>query len=296
MIQTQFSSIKPEDFPGYSISGAESKILGQLYSHLEVSPLSSMHYYCKQEWQLKLRKLQNSYWTFLIKGSGKIVIDKIGYQVKAGDMIFFPEGTNHSFTHGESNGLEMINVHFHAKIYSLMDYLKLNNITGVFRDSYGLVNSISRELARLHALKPPYYKEQMTQMIRSLLLHVTYHSKGRQNTAVSEIKKMTKVFPALEMINEHLNEPKLKLSILASKLCISEVYLRKLFNDLFKESPVKFINHRRIEHACKLLRQTDSSVKSVAAQSGFNDLQFFYRVFTRITGTTPAKYRNLMDF
>jgi AraC-like DNA-binding protein len=69
-----------------------------------------------------------------------------------------------------------------------------------------------------------------------------------------------------------------------------------LFNSLFGESPVKFINHRRIELACKLLRESDLPVKGVAEKSGFRNLQFFYRVFTRITGMTPALYRNTSDF
>lgn len=298
MIQNSFKRMHPEDFSAYAsgISESGKSMLEHLVSHLLISPISATHYFCTPEWRLQARNLQNSYWTFLIRGHATVEIEGKAYKVGPGDIIFFPESAWHSFHPRRGEETEMINVHFHAKVYGLMDFLRLKGLEGVFRDLAGLTELISNEFARGFALKPPCYQTFMAQMIKSLLLYVLYHSQSGASTGIAGLKQLLKLFPALEMIERRLEDPDLKQSDLAVNLGISEVYLRKMFNALFGESPVKFINHRRIERACKLLRESDLPVKALAGKSGFRNLQFFYRVFFRITGTTPAKYRNTSAF
>jgi AraC-like DNA-binding protein len=298
MIQKSFSSMHSEDFPAYPFvrNEAWNIMLEHLVSHLAIIPVSAIHYKCTPVWRLPPRNLQNSYWTLLISGHGTIMMNDNVYQAGPGDLIFFPEGIRHSFEHPEGESLEMINVHFHAKVYGLMDFLRLQGLEGVFHDPAVLPESISHDLARVFALKPPCYQVFMAQLIKSLLLNVLYHFQHGTLTGITGFKQLLKLFPALEMIEQRLDDPDLKQSDLAAKLRISGVYLRKMFNSLFGESPVKFINHRRIERACKLLRESDLPVKAIAEKSGFRDLQFFYRVFGRTIGTTPARYRNTSDF
>ncbi len=290
--------MKPEDFQAYpsSLPESDKAMLEHLVSHLAINPISATHYICTPDWRLLPRKLQNSYWTFLIRGHGIVAIEEKINHVGPGDLILFPEGVLHSFEHPKGEKLEMINVHFHAKVYGLMDFLSLKGLKGIFNNLGSFPKLISHELTRSSALKPPCYQAYMGQLIKSMLLHVLYHSQSDAPTSISGIRQLLKLYPVLEMIERRLEDPDLKQSDLAAKLYISEVYLRKIFNSLFGESPVKFINHRRIELACKLLRESDLPVKAVAEKSGFRNLQFFYRVFTRITGLTPARYRNTSDF
>jgi len=298
MIQNILMHKQGEDFEAYPAQFTESgkDMLEHLVSHLTISPVSAIHYFCTPEWTLPVRKLQNSYWTLLLNGHGTVTLEDNAYHVAPGDLILFPEGVLHSFVHPEGERLEMINVHFHAKVYGLMDLLKLEGLFGVFHDVSEFPETISQMLAKAHTLKPPCHQTFMSQLIKSLLLHVLYHFSSNATTGIGGLKQLMKLFPALEMIERRLEDPDLKQSDLAQKLRISEVYLRKMFNSLFSESPVKFINHRRIDRACKLLLESDLPVKAVAEKSGFRDLQFFYRVFVRTTGTTPARYRNMPDF
>lgn len=298
MIQKSFRSKVPEEFSAYpsNLTESEQSMLEHLFSHLVVTPVSATHYLCTPEWRVLPRKLQNCHWTLLIRGHGIITIGDNTFRAEPGDVIFFPEGICNSFDHKSEEDFEMINVHFHAKVYGLMDIVRLQKIEGVFHDPSGLFHKISVELARIFALKPPCYNIFMTQMIKSLLLYFMYHVQNISPNKITDFKQLQRLFPALEMIEQRLGDPDLKQSDLAAKLRISEVYLRKMFNALFGESPVKFINHRRIELACKLLRESDLPIKTVAAEVGFRDLQFFYRVFTRVTNLTPARYRNTSDF
>lgn len=52
-----------------------------------------------------------------------------------------------------------------------------------------------------------------------------------------------------------------------------------------------FINEFRVEHACKLLKESDMPVSKIASDCGFNNMSNFNEQFRKMTGTTPVKYR-----
>ena len=77
----------------------------------------------------------------------------------------------------------------------------------------------------------------------------------------------------------------------------SSVYMTpQSFCRFFKKSTGKtftsFLNEYRINHATKLLVDTDNDVKSICFESGFNNLSNFFRNFKRITNYTPNVYRD----
>lgn len=67
------------------------------------------------------------------------------------------------------------------------------------------------------------------------------------------------------------------------------------FSRLFKEDTgvtlQSFIRKKRIHTACLLLLHSDRSIDEIAEQTGFANRYHFTRIFSQITGNTPAKYR-----
>ena len=57
------------------------------------------------------------------------------------------------------------------------------------------------------------------------------------------------------------------------------------------KSATEYINEYRIEKASILLKNTDESVSRVATDVGYDDLNYFSRIFKRIMGMSPVKYR-----
>jgi AraC-like DNA-binding protein len=68
------------------------------------------------------------------------------------------------------------------------------------------------------------------------------------------------------------------------------------FCRFFKKSTQKtftnFLNEYRINHATKLLSETDVDIKTICYESGFNNLSNFFRNFKKITQLTPNAYRD----
>ena len=52
-----------------------------------------------------------------------------------------------------------------------------------------------------------------------------------------------------------------------------------------------YLNKTRIEHAKKLLANSDYTVAEVALRSGYNNDQAFNRFFKKFEGITPGMYR-----
>lgn len=56
-------------------------------------------------------------------------------------------------------------------------------------------------------------------------------------------------------------------------------------------SIASYIRQKRIEHACRLLKQTNRSVTAIADAVGFSDYRHFSRIFLKTMGVSATKYR-----
>lgn len=63
------------------------------------------------------------------------------------------------------------------------------------------------------------------------------------------------------------------------------------FAATFNDSPGRWLLQKRIDHAQRLLIQTDKQIIDVALESGFSNVSHFDRVFKESTGVSPLKYR-----
>ncbi|HEX7261105.1 MAG TPA: AraC family transcriptional regulator [Luteolibacter sp.] len=80
-----------------------------------------------------------------------------------------------------------------------------------------------------------------------------------------------------------------------SKACeVDGAYLCRLFARFHDESPYQFLNRLRMEHASRILLESDATVKSVAAALGFKDAFHFSRVFKSIHHVPPSRFRQMM--
>ena len=72
---------------------------------------------------------------------------------------------------------------------------------------------------------------------------------------------------------------------------MSKDHFIRLFRKEVGETPVQYINHKKIEQAQLLLLTQDCSVKEIAYSLSFTDNSYFNRLFRKITGISPSKYR-----
>lgn len=104
---------------------------------------------------------------------------------------------------------------------------------------------------------------------------------------------MTKDYRILNVLNyiENNNDKNLSNEALASKCKLAPNAFTRLFKEEVKVSPQRFVKRKRINSACVLLHHSDDSIDEIAYKTGFANRYHFTRIFTQITGLSPAKYR-----
>jgi AraC-like DNA-binding protein len=73
---------------------------------------------------------------------------------------------------------------------------------------------------------------------------------------------------------------------------VSESYLRKLFMDDLGMPPLAYIHQFKVESAQKRLIAGMEKVSEIAYSLGFQDANYFSRLFRKKTGLSPNDYRN----
>jgi len=104
----------------------------------------------------------------------------------------------------------------------------------------------------------------------------------RHNVLMREIR---------DYVAEHYMDPNLSLTLLSDRFQISSKYLSQLFKESIGENFSDFLIGLRIDHAKRLLRETDAAVQTISDQMGYSNPTSFIRVFKKIVGLSPGQYR-----
>ena len=91
-------------------------------------------------------------------------------------------------------------------------------------------------------------------------------------------------------ISVHYNK-ELSLSKFANMYFLTPKYFSKLFKDEMGVSFSKYIIMTRINASKRLLESTSESIINISAQTGFNNVTYFNRIFKATEGVTPIEYR-----
>ena len=108
----------------------------------------------------------------------------------------------------------------------------------------------------------------------------------------ARLAKLRRVNEIAEYIEENYTE-NLSLKFFCEKYFLSEYYLCHIFKEEMGISLSAYINGVRIKKAAVMLKCTSLTVTEIAAVAGFGDVNYFCRVFKKLMGISPAKYRAL---
>ncbi|WP_010236500.1 response regulator transcription factor [Clostridium arbusti] len=97
--------------------------------------------------------------------------------------------------------------------------------------------------------------------------------------------------PALKYIEENYRE-EISLEKIAHITNLSVYYFSRLFKKQMGISFITYISRYKMDKAKELLENTDIPIVNIAAELGYYECGYFTKVFKKITGTTPSKYRN----
>ncbi|GAA2127224.1 AraC-like DNA-binding protein [Glycomyces algeriensis] len=95
---------------------------------------------------------------------------------------------------------------------------------------------------------------------------------------------------ARDAMDRSFAEP-LDVPALARVALMSPAHFSRQFRAAFGETPHRYLQRRRIERACAMLRDSDATVTEIALNVGFDSLGTFSRTFSALIGRSPTQYR-----
>ncbi|MEO4053778.1 helix-turn-helix domain-containing protein [Solibacillus sp. CAU 1738] len=116
------------------------------------------------------------------------------------------------------------------------------------------------------------------------LMHSVTMSKQQLKADYSEL--------ATEIVYRDFADTSLSLHSVAKKLGVSANYLSSLFSKKQGIPFKRYVQNVRIQQALKVLTETNFSIAEVAQMNGFEDVNYFIKVFKQQQGTTPYRYRS----
>lgn len=94
-----------------------------------------------------------------------------------------------------------------------------------------------------------------------------------------------------KVIDTHMYS-NLSIDDLAKLSNLSLSSFKREFKRIYDNSPQSYINAKKLEKAQALLQNTNLAIGEIAFDIGFNDPQYFTRLFTKNIGITPSDFRS----
>jgi AraC-like DNA-binding protein len=93
--------------------------------------------------------------------------------------------------------------------------------------------------------------------------------------------------PVLKYVDQHYNQ-KTTLTELATMANMSRHHFCRLFKNITGKPPIEYINHLRINAAMELLKEGHLNISEIALTVGFNDSNYFSRLFKKYKKVSPT--------
>ena len=100
-----------------------------------------------------------------------------------------------------------------------------------------------------------------------------------------------RIAEAIEYIKQNFRDQP-NLDEVAQKVHLSPFHFQRLFNEWAGTSPKKFLQYISIEHAKKLLKDSQATLFDTAMETGLSGTSRLHDLFINIEGMTPAEYKN----
>jgi len=237
---------------------------------------------------------------YVIKGSLNLNINGTESRIQVGDIGFVnPMGLHRgsAFEEGTKHYIIQINLSYLKKLYLPQDLFSPDLVnTNFIRNDHEL-NGLLASIIQAFQSGQSYYKLNiigLTYTLLSVFLQ-KYHEDTPKQTIQTGTVCLHQVQAILSYISEHYRE-KITLDLLAKELGISKAYMCRIFKRHTHQTIIHHINEQKCHYAASLMLDghhlTDNGhhLTDTAFACGFDDYNYFSRVFKKIMGVSPLNY------
>ena len=229
--------------------------------------------------------------SFVLKGRGTLYIDNNQLPLHPGSLAVKNAGVKHAERSAAEDPLEQICI----GISGILTDSKPNHLLPDYMDpvlspveEQDYLNECFRFL--LGHIGKTAYKKACLSVVSSIIGIILAEIDSAAPAAVRKRQASELVSAVRNYIDRHYSE-QLKLSGLAELYFVSEGHLSRQFRLHTGYTVSQYLLDRRMGEAQRLLVFEDYTIKEISSICGYPDIHYFYQVFRKYAGCTPAEFR-----
>ncbi|HEX8545511.1 MAG TPA: AraC family transcriptional regulator [Cytophagaceae bacterium] len=226
---------------------------------------------------------------YCVDGIGWVEIPEERKEIHANMFFIIPARMAHKYGASQKNPWTIYWLHFSGSC-----------IQGLFGEKFicsEISNSVEANSHRIKIFEEIYYNlslgfgteniEYASTCLWHLLGAFKYASSSHQQIVATD---QDIIETTISYMREHLHE-KITLETFAKLVNRSASHYSLVFKNRTSKSPIEYFNYLKIQRASQLLDFTSLPVHEIGERLAFDDPFYFSRLFKKIMGMSPSKYR-----
>lgn len=242
----------------------------------------------------------------ILAGTATHIVDGEEYPLKKGDVFVINDCTAHGFK--DTKNFRICNIMFDLSYFiSFQNDIKTSPgfhalfvIEPLLTRQKGFQGRLTLTIEHFTEIKnliekmmdeytnqPMGYQTMLTSLLSQMFTHLSRLYDFQKDSPESDVFSIANSVAHME---NHFRE-ELSIEVLSEMAGMSSRHFRRVFQNIYQTSPLKYIIILRIQAAMRLLSTTDLPVTEVAMRCGFSDGNYFSNKFKQSTGRSPMDYR-----
>ena len=239
---------------------------------------------------------------YINSGVGKRQVGTHLSNYTEGDLVLIGSYLPHTgFTKGFNDGQKEVVIQFNQDIFNnafngIEELKSINHLLELSKKGIVFSGAIKDDVGiRMEGIKYETQLDGLLTFIKILYDLSIYKEKQILNAEGYAFISSPMENKRLKIIFNYIRDnfmDQIPLDDIAAIVYMTPQSFCRFFKISTNKTFTNFLNEYRINHATKLLSETDQDIKSICFKSGFNNLSNFFRNFKRITNQTPNSYRD----
>lgn len=243
------------------------------------------------------------------KGQGIVSVDFHSKIVSAGDIVLVRPGQLHAIRQNAFCEMEYENIIFKISLLVsdsqefcakefLLPLFQGESASDTFLTpscpSHSDMLCCINRIDELCDTRPRGYQLAVKGCLFQFFFSLLANEKKGDPASKVKTKSLEKLKMTLKYVEEHYPEA-IRIDDVAALTFYSKSHFMKFFKEHMGMGFIEYLNDYRLTMAARMLVTETLPVLEIAADSGFENLSYFNRLFKRKYGQTPGEYRKAFD-
>lgn len=219
--------------------------------------------------------------------NGKCLLNGEEHAITENSIFFLTPGDFHKIETDKTTRAYSINLSFSEEIID-KKFLELFSLSAkILYNPDPICDAIFKKITDIFPNNQDISKNEVYFLLNALLVEIIKNgiSVGNENTYIHPIIGKGILYVLTDISKE------ITLLEIAQVCSVAPAYFSYIFHKQMGKTFKKWLTEIRIEHACRLLEESNQSVLEICFECGFGTASHFGKTFKQAVGMTPAEYR-----